>query len=135
MSKAFHALAKLARSEAEEVQRQLAGLLNEDELLLRRIHARAAMLQREARLAVAPADIAAFNRFNAAEMERDRADQAAREALAGRIDLLREDLSTHFREAKKLENLLEERAAGAKRAIARAEQALADERASHRAGR
>lgn len=135
MSKAFHALAKLARSEAEEVQRQLAGLLNEDELLVQRIHARAAMVQREARMAVAPADIAAFNRFNAAEKERDRADQAAREALAGQIDLLREDLSAHFREAKKLENLLEDRAVQAKRASARAEQAQADERASHQAGR
>ena len=135
MSKAFHALAKLARSEAEEVQRQLAGLLNEDELLLQRIHARAAMLQREARLAIAPADIAAFNRFSAAEKERDRADQAAREALAGQIDILREELSAHFREAKKLENLLEERAVQAKRASARQEQALADERAGRQAGR
>ncbi len=135
MSKAFHALAKLARSEAEAVQRQLNGLLTEDERLLARIAARAAAVQREAKLALTPQDIGAFNRFKAAQDEQNRADQATRAALAGQIDGLRDELGAHFREAKKLENLLQERALAAKRNSARAEQALADERAGNQAGR
>lgn len=135
MSRAFHALAKLARSEAEGVQRQLNGLLSDDERLVARMAVRVAMLEREARLATGPAEISAFNHFSAAEKQRNSADEAAREALAGEIDALREALGAHFREAKKLENLLEDRALAAKRNSARAEQGLADERAGHQAGR
>lgn len=133
MSRAFQALAKLARSEAETVQRQLNELLTEDERLLARMAARAAQVQIEAKLAVAPVEIVAFNRFAAAQRELDRADQAARAALAGQIDGYREELGECFREAKKLETLLEERVLAAKRSAARAAQTLADERAGHQA--
>lgn len=135
MSRAFHALAKLARSEAETVQRQLNELLTEDERLLARIAARAAQVQIEARLAIAPSEIAAFNRFVAAQRELDRVDQAARAALVGQIGRLRDELGACFREAKKLETLLEERALAIRRNAARAEQALADERVGQQAGR
>lgn len=135
MSRAFHALAKLARSEAEAVQRQLNELLTEDERLLARIAARAAQVQIEVKLAIAPSEIAAFNRFVAAQRELDREDQAARAGLVGQIDGLRDELGACFREAKKLETLLEERALALRRNAARVEQALADERAGQQAGR
>lgn len=129
MSRALSALARLARAEAETVQRELALLDARDAELARRI---AELPQRLAREGALAHDALSHGQFAAyAELERKRArlDAEERARIAAAAAGLRERLAEAFREAKKLETLLEAQALEARRESARREQAAADDRA------
>lgn len=136
MSKAMKALAKLARAQAEEIQRNIAVLERREDALRAQMRARMARVAgEEAAAAAAGALFAAINLapYLALERQRQAADEAACAALRQEADALREALAAAFREAKKLETLMEERWAAERKDMARRQQGAADDRAAARA--
>lgn len=135
MSKAMKALAKLARSQADEIQRSIAVIDRQEDALRAQMQARLARIAAEENMALAGDAFAAASLapYLALERQRQAADDAACAALRQEADALRETLAAAFREAKKLETLLEERWAGERRELARRQQAAVDDRAAARA--
>lgn len=135
MSKAIKALAKLARVQAEEIQRGIIALDARQAEVVARMESRRRMLERESAAAVGGDGLGSFTltQFLALEGQRQKADEAERNRLQAEADILRETLGDAFREAKKLETILEERWALERREALRLEQAVADEHAARRA--
>lgn len=135
MSKAMKALAKLARSQAEEIQRDIAVLERREDALRAQMRARLVRIAEEELAANAGAAFAAVSLapYLALERQRHMADETACAALRQEADALRETLAAAFREAKKLETLLEERWNAERKEVTRRQQAAADDRAAARA--
>ncbi|MBY0447975.1 MAG: hypothetical protein K2P95_04730 [Hyphomonadaceae bacterium] len=135
MSKAMKALAKLARSQADEIQRDIAVLERREDALRAQMRARLVRIAEEEQAAKAGAAFAAVSLapYLALERKRQTADETACAALRQEADALRETLAAAFREAKKLETLLEERWNAERKELTRRQQAAADDRAAARA--
>lgn len=135
MSKAMKALAKLARSQADEIQRDIAVLERREDALRAQMRARLVRIAEEEQAAKAGATFAAVSLapYLALERQRQTADETACAALRREADALRETLAAAFREAKKLETLLEERWNAERKELTRRQQAAADDRAAARA--
>jgi len=134
MSKAMKALAKLARVQAEELQRGIAELDARAAAVAARMAERQRILERESAAAASGDGFAGITlaQFLTLERQRQAADQAERVRLQAEAGILRDALGEAFREAKKLETILDERWAQESREAARREQAAADDRAARR---
>lgn len=130
MSKAMKALAKLARMQADEIQRGITALAEREAGVMARMDERRRLLERESAAAATGDGFAGVTlvQFMALERQRQAADEAECARLRREADILRETLGDAFREAKKLETILDERWAQERRDVARREQAEADDR-------
>jgi flagellar export protein FliJ len=121
-------LARVARRQAEEIERELAALEGRRRMVRSRIAAHDQALAREGELARADTDGAvAFGAYAQAALAQRRMMAAEEAALAGEAETLRDSLRDAFIELKKIELLIAQRAERAAAEEEKQEQAALDD--------